>query len=104
MSVNDFCRYNQLNLSTTVPIAPQIQRVFPVTHVLLQLGLADIREAEGKQSFPGSHIQHVVLLTEQQRGVVGDAVRREPLGRSLLRIWQEGKNTRFGLYVKLHTI
>lgn len=54
------------------------------TYVLLQLRLADVREAEGEQRLPRSHVQHVVLLAEQQRGVVKDAVHGEPLGRPLL--------------------
>lgn len=65
------------------------------TYVLLQLCLADVREAEGEQRLPRSHVQHVVLLAEQQRGVVKDAVHGEPLGRPLLCIWKtRGKCTR----------
>lgn len=66
------------------------------THALLQLGLADVREGEGKQRLPGPDVQHVVLLAEQQRGVIEDAVHRESLGRPLLCIWEmaeEEKNT-----------
>ena len=55
-------------------------------YVLLQLGLADVREAEGKQRLPGSDVEHVVLLAEQQRGVIEDTIHRESLGQPLLRI------------------
>ena len=61
------------------------------THVLLQLGLADVGEAEGEQRLPGSDVQHVVLLAEQQRRVIEDAVHRESLGRPLLCIWETAR-------------
>lgn len=65
------------------------------TYVLLQLCFADVREAEGEQRLPRSHVQHVVLLAEQQRGVVKDTVHGEPLGRPLLCVWKTtGKCTR----------
>lgn len=66
---------------------------FCYTHVLLQLDFADVWEAEGEQCLPGSHIQHVVFLAEQQRGVIKDAVCREPLSWSFLRIWKKMTHT-----------
>lgn len=73
------------------------------THVLLQLGLADVREAEGEQRLPGSDVQHVVLLAEQQRCVIEDAVHRKSLGRPLLCIWETArkKNHRHTLEISV---
>lgn len=62
------------------------------TYVLLQLGLADVGEAEGEQRLPRSHVQHVVLLAEQQRRVIEDAVHGEPLGGPLPGIWKQQQN------------
>lgn len=67
------------------------------TYVLLQLGLADVGEAEGEQRLPRSHVEHVVLLAEQQRRVVEDAVHGEPLGGSFPGIWRQRQNTNTGL-------
>lgn len=69
---------------------------FRHTHVLLQLGLADVGEAEGKQCLPGSDVQHVVFLAEQQRCVIEDAVHRKSLGWSLLCIWKQQENKHIG--------
>lgn len=62
---------------------------FRPAHIFLQLGLADVREAEGKERLPRSDIEHVILLAEQQRGVIEDAVCGESLGRPLLCIWKQ---------------
>lgn len=64
------------------------------TYVLLQPGLADVREAEGEERLPRPHVQHVVLLAEQQRRVIEDAVHGEPLGGPLPGIWKEQQSGR----------
>lgn len=83
-------RVNYLLAHFFIAILTRITHLaFGRTHVLLELGLADVREAEGKQRLPGSDVQHVVLLAEQQGSVIEDTVHRESLGRPLLCIWEK---------------
>ena len=70
------------------------------TYIPLQLGGADISEVQCKQLLPGSHVEHVVLLAEEQRGEIQDPRDREMSGGPLLCIWRreemvQSKETRF---------
>lgn len=42
------------------------------SHVLVQLWPADVGEIEGKQKLPRTHIQHAVLLAQENRRVIED--------------------------------
>ena len=57
-----------------------------LTHVPVQPG--DVSEVQGEQGLSRPQVQHVVLLTEQQRGEVQEPRDREVSARPLLRIWE----------------
>lgn len=44
------------------------------THIPLQVRSADVGDIEREESLSSANVQHVILLTEEQRGVIEDSI------------------------------
>lgn len=59
------------------------------THIKLQLCSADIGDIECEESLSSANVQHVILFTEEQRGVIEDSIGWKSLGRPLVCIYEQ---------------
>ncbi len=59
------------------------------THITLQLCSADIGDIECEESLSSANVQHVILFTEEQRGVIEDSIGWKSLGRPLVCIYEQ---------------